>query len=417
MLALTNCAWGALRPLQFVPHTSQQNIDLSVAALRFKMDELQAAKSAPDIMLIGSSLPMCAFFYTEGPGYFDLTEGDKIRSLSLNLLQAYPEAGYFTAQLKKLTGKHIDVFNFAGAACMVSDTKLVLERAVAAGRKPPLIIYGVGLRDFVDNVNPPPGETPYFKALCNAPFVMRHLPYLFPMHAFPDLSIGAFCKMYALRNEFRTAAEHVVCKFLHHPTSIELAFMFADLNQKAATASGALPAQAIVPSTSTIAKTNRDAKTRPLPQVQVATSAQKTETTANVQAPASPGALAVLDYPQRYSPANYRRLDAEMIELKNLIAYCKSQNIKLILVNMPVSQGHRKVSPPGLREAYLDKLRAIAPSASLFIDYENELLPDSQFFDTVHLAPEGAVNFVNNLSARLKDAGFLSSTQKQTKLR
>ncbi|MBX9689413.1 MAG: hypothetical protein K2X27_22075, partial [Candidatus Obscuribacterales bacterium] len=138
--------WGFMRPLQNVPHTSQPNLELSKAALRFKMDELKQSAN-PDIMIIGSSLPMCAFFYTERPPFFDLALGAKIRGLQLNLLQSYPKAGYFTERLKEITGKDERVFNFAGAACMVSDTKLVLSRALEAHKKPSLIIYGVGLRD------------------------------------------------------------------------------------------------------------------------------------------------------------------------------------------------------------------------------------------------------------------------------
>ncbi len=455
MFALANALWGTLHPLQFVPHTAQPNLELSKAALRFKMDELQQSASAPDIMLIGSSLPMCAFFYTEGPGYFDLAEGKKIRSLKLNLLQAYPEAGYFTAQLKKLSGKHFNVFNFAGAACMASDTKLVVERAVAAGRKPSLIIYGVGLRDFVDNINPPPGETPYYKALCNFPFILRHLPYMMHMNAFNDLTVGALCKMYDLRNEFRISAEHKVCNLLHHPTSIELAFILADLNQKAATVSSATKVQATNPkqgrpSTPKVdaEKTNQNntseksarvasavvpaatqsAVTQPTATLATAvptttTQAPVARTTATpvpvaptTAAPAKvqPAAstLAVLDYPQRYSPANYKRLNAEMQELKNLIDYCNEQHIKLILINMPVSQGHKLVSPPGLRDYYLKKLNATAAGATLFIDHENDKLPDTNFFDTVHLNPEGAVNFVNELSTQLIRDGLLKSDKK-----
>ena len=508
-----NFLWGFIRPLQTVPHTSQPNLELSKAALRFKIDELKAGKK-PDVLIIGSSLPMCAFFYTERPPFFDLHEGDRIRDLHLNLLQAYPKAGYFTAKLKEVSGQDLSVFNFAGAACMVSDTKLVMDRCLAAQKRPRVIIYGVGLRDFVDNVNPPPGETPYYKALCNTQFLLANLKQVYALHSFNDLAICALFKLYDLRNEFRLTAEHIACKALHHPSSLEIAFVLGDLNRQiktkaandaAAKASvllnktvidknaasrpvqnngnhanscdatvsaavqttntastngssavqstnapstpGSAPAQSTnAPSTAgsaTAQRTNAPSTAGSVPvQSTNATSAagsapaptnvtanatggtsaraniavssansqsakqQATNPTATVT-PSNSAPLSALDYKQRYTPANYKRMNAEMHELKNLIATCKQKGIRLVIVNMPVSAGHKTLSPPGLREKYLAALRSVAPAADLFLDYENDQLPDSYFFDTVHLNGTGSVKFVDDLSRRLQTSRIL----------
>lgn len=419
LFLVANFAWEFIRPLQNVPHTSQPNLELSKAALRFKMDELKASKR-PDIMIIGSSLPMCAFFYTERPPFFDLNEGAKIRDLKLNLLQSYPKAGYFTAKIKELTGKELQVYNFAGAACMVSDTKLVMERTLAANKKPEIIIYGIGLRDFVDNINPPPGDTPYYKALCNAPFVLKNLGQLMRFHSFTDLSICAICKLYEMRNEVRISAEHYACVALKHPSTIELAFIISDLNKQLKAKQDAALTKKLPPeikpqlivTTGTQAEKQTDklaaaagnAAKEPPPKSPGASAQPKLEAETKAAQPSS--TLSTLDYKQRYTPANYERLNAEMNELQGLIASCKKQGIKLVLINMPVSQGHKTLSPPGLRQKYLSKLRAIAPAATLFLDYENETLADKDFFDTVHLNGTGSAEFVDELTKRLHNAGL-----------
>lgn len=420
LFVAVNFSWGLIRPLEMVPHTFQPNLELSKAALRYKMDKLSSSKK-PDFMIIGSSLPMCAFFYTEGPGYFDLKEGDRIRALKLNLLQSYPKAGYFHSRLKELSSKDFEVFNFAGAACMVSDSKLVIERCLAANKKPSVLIYGVGLRDFVDNINPLPGETPYYKALCNSSYLLAHLSQLMQFHSFNELSVSALCKLYDLRNEFRISAEHIACQTFHHPSSIELAFILGDLNKKyAAQHNAPAPGTHTYTTTATTAVDSAQEQTRQNSSMDVSakSTALKPSSSKDVAPLAVPSAkqqtkatgtvLSALDYPQRYSPANYERLDSEMNELDDVLDLCQKEQIKLVLINMPVSSGHRTLSPPGLRDEYLRKLRKLAPKAALFIDCEDSNLPDANFFDTVHLNSTGAVQFADMLSSKLKESGLLN---------
>lgn len=407
--AIANVVWGNLRPLAVLPHTSQPSLELSKAALRFKMDELKT-QERPDILLIGSSLPMCAIFYTEGPGYFDLDKGAQIRKLKLNLMQAYPKAAYFTEKLKESTGKEVRVFNFAGAACMASDTKLVLDRCIAANKKPPVIIYGVGLRDFVDNVNPPPGETPYYKSLCNLPFILSHFAESTKLRSFSDLCLSAISNIYELRNDFRTTAEYFACKMLNHPTSIEIAFMLGETNrqsklaatlptdQKPLSATGQKPLSPTDQKPSVAITTNRSSSAKawvsPVAKVQPSNTASTP--------------LSQLDYVQRYTPANYKRLHEEMLELQTLLSNCRKQGIKIVLINMPVSEEHKSLAPRGLRETYLSELRKLSAQATLFVDYEDEQFPDGDFFDTVHLGPKGATKFAVDLSNKLNSSHLLN---------
>lgn len=119
--------------------------------------------------------------------------------------------------------------------------------------------------------------------------------------------------------------------------------------------------------------------------------------------------LLELDYKQRYCPANYKQFDQEMAELNSFIDSCSNKGIKVVLINMPVSSGHKSISPPGLRDAYLLRLAKLSKKAALYLDYEGKQYPDSYFFDTVHLSPEGATEFADSVAEKLAQSGLLTA--------
>lgn len=412
--AAANFIWLFLRPLAPIPHDALPSLELSKAALRYKAERLKASSISPKVLIIGSSLPMSAFFYCEAPPFFDTEEGARIRSLELNLLQAYPKANYFCSKLEKAYGRLFSVFNFAGAACMASDTRLVMNQVFGAGKKPELIIYGVGLRDFNDNVNSPPGETPYWKSLCDFSFLSGNLSFASKLPAFSELLLSSICSLYDRRLEYRLAAEHIVCRAFNHPSSAQIAFMIGDYNRKIAREKAAerekQDLEAEEPSDSSESKADASAKLTETGSAGKSLSPNREskpelKQTENAVQTAKP--LGELDYKARYSPANYKQLNAEMQELKRLVSTCKDKGIKLVLVNMPVSKGHVNLSPEGLRQAYLANLRKVAASANLFVDFEGSNYPDSYFFDTVHLNPLGAAAFIDRLVTDLRKSKLL----------
>ncbi len=412
MLVSTNIAWGVLRPLKYIPHTAQPPAELTKAAMVYKFQRLKEQKASPDYAIFGSSLPMCAFFYAEGPPYFDLAEGKRIRESQINLLQAYPLSGYLTHKLTEEFKTKPNVFNFSGAACMVSDARVMLDRTIATGKIPKTIFYGVGLRDFVDNVNPPPGETPIYTALCDFGYLLKNLPETISLPAFPQLMISSICNMYGLRNEFKIAFEHNLCTYFHRPSSLEIAFNIAAINAQLKLPSSKSTA---ADAASSSAKSDASADKRTLTSGGSGTKGSpagenKSERsnmagtgTGNGSSPKSitsdqKPSLSSLDYAQRYYPANYRRLEKEMNELRLFIERCHEKDIKLVLINMPVSSGHPSISPPGLRDRYLRELRNAANKADLYLDYDNNgIFSDTDFFDTVHLNPNGAQKFIDDL--------------------
>lgn len=402
-VGIANYAAGRMHILETVPHNLIPALQLSETALTFKFNHLLAQPSAPDMMLLGSSLPMCAFYYAEGtlnPRIVEITKRH-----GLNLIQSYPEANFFRAEIKRRFACAPSVFNFTTAACMPSDARLLLMRIISNHRQPQVLVYGLGLRDFVDNINPPPGETPAFKALCDAGYLASNATLIPKAEAKTDLAISSLFELYRVRDQLRLLAEHFLCDGFRRQTNMERAFSMIAAER----------AQKAVSSTTEAQSENRDrvqsagnkscntamepdskvASVRKIADAQLVGRAQADSNSAN-RIPHASSNLSPLDYKQRYNPPNYKKLAAEMHELDTIAGICKEKGIKLVLINMPVSEGNKALSAPGLRQAYLRQLRSLAAGRGLLlVDFEEEhIFNDTDFLDTVHLSGYGAKKMI-----------------------
>lgn len=400
-LAATNHAAGLLHPLKAVPHSQIPALQLSESALKYKFDQLNKLPKPPSVMLLGSSLPMCAFYYSEGDQLSKaiVSETD---SHGLNLIQSYPEANYFRSQIQRKFGKEPDVFNFTTAACMPSDARLLLSRITDNKKQPSILIYGVGLRDFVDNINPPPGETPAFKALCDARYLVGNASIVPKPEARTALALSSLSEVYRLRDQFHLMIESWLCRDLKRQTNMERAFSLIAMERDAKAKTTPIVAASQVP-----APTQKVTDLRPKAKTQravVAVQPAKPKLSSN---------LAVLDYPTRYNPPNYNRLQQEMSELTKIVDLCKQNKTTLVLVNMPVSDGNKTLSTPGLREKYLSDLKSIcSKNAVPLVDFETvKIFEERDFLDTVHMSGYGAKKMIEELLTQMQQRGLTSISQ------
>ena len=94
---------------------------------------------------MGSSLPMMAI------ATWDDQYAKSVDSSDLKSVRTYTQAKYFKDAIKEQFNKDVTVGNLTCVACMASDARMILEKAVYLGKKPKAIIYGIGPRSFVDN--------------------------------------------------------------------------------------------------------------------------------------------------------------------------------------------------------------------------------------------------------------------------
>ncbi|MCW5823621.1 MAG: hypothetical protein KIT34_12520 [Cyanobacteria bacterium TGS_CYA1] len=341
------------------------------AACQFKIDEWNAlarAKKPVDLVVVGSSLPMCCLYYADSEK--DAATFLKIKEKGLQLLQAYTAANYFEKKIEQQTLAKAKVFNATVAASMISDNQLLIEKLM--NNPPKKIILAVGLRDFADNVNVSYAGTPVFQTLLDLPYLANRDNFAFLIQNAKNSTLEELitCKsmpLYMIHSELGTWLSEETEKLLDGTKKSKTEIEFAKDETK-------------------VSNTQ-------------ATTANFKNGSTDAAIKVKPVALDQLDYKQRYMPANYKQLELEQKCLERVCELCKDKEVELILVNTPVSSHHHTLSSKDLRQKYLNGLQNVSTKYGVkYIDFENKnLIPDQDFLDTVHMGPPGAVKFIDYL--------------------
>lgn len=329
------------------------------AAALFKLSDWKNKQSKTDIVFVGSSLPMCSLYYADaeknGPTYL------RIKAKQLNLLQAYTAADYLQSILKKKTGQDLSVFNATTAASMISDNHLVISKLL--DKPPRKIVLCVGMRDFTDNINGSFGGTPIFHALFDVQYAVykNNLAFLLKnasRSVLKDLFLNISFPCYSFHNE--------IGQLLRDNTD-------RLLKKKRVENTPAQDKDETKISNSVLASSTSNAK------------AQVT--------------LDELDYRKRYTPTNFKQMELEKQCLERTCQLCKDKNVELILVNMPVSNGHQALASSEMHFKYLSYLDEVSTKYGVkYVNFENnKIFSDNDFLDTVHIGPTGAVKFLDYL--------------------
>jgi hypothetical protein len=114
-------------------------------------DFLRVNEGAPDVVFLGSSLMLTPINMADAQALHTTFDG-----------ALHHESNWFEAVVKDKTGSDINTFNFALPGEMPSDAFLIEKDVLKAEKTPKVIIYGVGPRDFMDNLLASPSSTdPY----------------------------------------------------------------------------------------------------------------------------------------------------------------------------------------------------------------------------------------------------------------
>jgi len=110
-------------------------------------------------------------------------------------------------------------------------------------------------------------------------------------------------------------------------------------------------------------------------------------------------------FKQHYAGIGTARLHAQYKFLQRLCGHCRAQNIKIILVNMPIPRQNRALLPPGLYTRYesdLGKLASQEHIAYLNLAERREFAGASNFVDAVHMNQFGGERLINDLLPTIK---------------
>ncbi len=325
-----------------------------------------AAPTAPDVVLLGSSLvmiptPMLDADYTNKP--FDCVHHD--HSL------------YMQDKLGALLGsKQLSCINFGLPGGMISDDYMVARYLFTAEKKPKVVVLGITLRDFIEHhVQYPATSHPfkYFQQFMDVddivdlamPQVWQRADYLW----------GRNFVLWGKRLQMQASADQ-------------------------------LGKQAIAPLQS--------------PQIAVnpVTDAERNKTlAAKLKAIAEEGEFMMEphkltlfedntnEYRSRFQGDKRELFTAEAAFLEKLLKLLREQNIEVLVTNMPLMPANLAVMPPGMYARYLATAKNFAAENDCkFLDLnDSSKFVISDFRDTAHMNGNGGKKFIDSVDEAIAE--------------
>lgn len=326
----------------------------------------------PDVLLFGSSIALSSSFESDA-AIGILTRKDQKNN--------YYGAVQLQNCIQSETGKKLKVENLACFGSMANHAWLEAEKLVEFGKIPKAIIYEIASRDFFDASIPRSFESEYYRTLA---FLHPKRSQANPLQSVGDLVANShFVTLVRnlvsdpqtlknpdrLRFEFDSALGALICVYRHRLEILaELSNRGSSLFSRASSFEGAV---------SKIEIENK--KKNPFAKV----SAQ------------SAGTYAVDSAPQ------LGRFEDEKVYFLKLVQVCRANNIKLIVVNMPVTVQYENLVPTELKPRWPKEVREATENAGFaFINLNDQkVFPSGDFIDFAHLNQSGAMK-VNGLIAK-----------------
>lgn len=342
-------------------------------------------KTCPEVALIGSSLLLVLNQDESGTHFYT---GN------------YPP--YFQDLLSKAAGDKIGCVNLCSGMQSVPEAYLITE-AIAAGKcYPKVIIYGIGLREFIDFVFAAEWNGECFNSVAAyAPADIRLFSNLFTPRTANEFFLSHYFYLYRNRNDLRNMLNAITKDALEY---LPLAKSFNRIGP------------------------NHQFEAQRQGYLYETWLPKRMEKFGEEIYRSNPDFLHT--YYKRYWVTMFERLklDPRMLTanvqieghyLQKLAKLCEEKSIILVVVNMPISKEFQDLAPPGLYDSYRALLRdvsnvtsghggpaSIVDAASagednyILLDYLNDPdFDDKSFKDGVHLSYEGAKKLAEKLTS------------------
>jgi hypothetical protein len=358
-LLLLNAALLILRPVQNV---DPKALPATHTWTWWAATEYFATAPAPPVVLVGSSLFMHPVSRQDAD-YLN-TDFDYVR---------HHRSKYMEDILRTRFGaeKNTAVFNFALPGDLISDDYLIVKTILAQKDKPRYIILGLSLRDFIDNAVNCPGTTPPF----------RYLKRFTNIDDIVDLALPKFWQQF----EYRFGQI-----FYLWQNKLDIQVVLDDFTKRTITP--------IIAKLSSPSRLNELDFRHHVP--------------ANLHSEVEEGmAIVKAHQPYSYDPnfADYQRRcgkpNLEMFEIQSkffqkILSMCKTQNVKVIVLNMPLTSDNLNLMPPGSYDRYLQRVVAeTAANGSTFVDLnQDKKFVKSDFYDTAHMNSTGGKKLIETIS-------------------
>ncbi len=349
---------------------------------------------SPNIVLFGSSLLLEAV--NHGDANF---LGKPLDTVS------HHRASCLEAELVSDSTYHPNTFSFAIGGQMPSDVFAITDTLLQKSSAPPLVIWGIAPRDFLDNSFPGPASSStaaYMAKLAQKEVVgdegMPENHNSFWSGANKTLQ-KVFC-LYGERSDFLT--------IIHGVTNVLLQNIQEATKIANAKVSGP-----------TLLSGNMTADGR---QKFLVNCLDDLGPGDQITSPESMRPKDLIDnsaqYRICYNPFTRSKLETQLSYLEKFLIDSRANGTQVVLINMPITKRNMSLMPPGVYDLYLCAVKNLAEKYGMTMNdfNKNDLFSESDFLDTVHLNGFGGEKFSVLLAYCLKHSPELLSVIKEHKM-
>jgi hypothetical protein len=288
-------------------------------------------------------------------------------------------SNYLQGLFRKDTGQPIELLNLCSGLQMVAESYLLTEAITNGSDRPPVIFYGITLRDFIHDMYGKEQACDSFASM--APFVpvsAEVLSSLTSPDAVREFLLSHYCYLYRNRSDFKNAMSAIAKDQLEN-LPLDQPFIRLGEDHDYHPQRTGLLWETWVPRQQE-EFTERMYRERPVFLKKFYRGFQ------------------ALVYVPGPTFAETQKREAHYFT--KLLELCKRKQIKLVLLNMPLSPEIAALAPPGMFDAYRKNLSqaAIASGATLIDFFGDETFKSEIFKDGVHLNFEGTTILSHKLN-------------------
>jgi hypothetical protein len=358
MAALLNVWLVTAHPLAKVPTANLDSGEVAHAltALDRDPDFSGTPRRAPRICLLGSSLVLAPALQAEA-NYLH------VPIQRLNDRRSH----YLEAQFNDSASKP-NIFCLAIGGSMISDAYLLVKHVLTGNRQPDAIVFGVAPRDFQDNLCPAVQATETFKKLASPADVLDVFATQKPsFESGFDLLMSEFVPLWKYHTDIRTFA------LLRTKKTMEACMPWVVFDKYGETLELKPRRHGVYP---------EETHGTPMVLPHVAMNHTSVDATRD-------------EYRQRYNPLNPQFIEQEFGYLNKLLSLCHQRNIRILVVNMPLSKDNLALLPSGFYQDYLQRLAQTCSQhqAELVNMCNADTTRNELFADGVHLDTDRSEEF------------------------
>jgi hypothetical protein len=359
--AAVNVVWGIAQVGKLAPDDFSYDTWTSCAIT----DYLHGRKSAPDVAFLGSSLILFPAGGVDADLLNKKVDGPR-----------HHASLYFEKRFQERTGQKISTFNFALPGEMPSDAYMITKFILKDERRPSVIVYGVGPRDFMDNLLPSPSATDPFHHLARFGDYSTQVDKISPeWQERLNYELGRLSFPYGHKEDL----VHAFSRSVTNIANAELVKLFVPV----------IPMKLrrkLVPDYRPSEVGVEECMFQPY-----------------VDRPRPAFSDNLVEYRKRYKELKWDTFLDQMDFLSHTIDTAKERGTKFVLVSMPITDLNRQLLSPTAKAVFKETLHVLAANKGVtFIDLDSSKNYQlSDFEDTVHLHSGGGRKMLSAIAEGL----------------